>query len=138
MNRKAIILKYRTSRMIKGHKPAIIFLSRCVDKIYDGGQADFIMSLGKEYLYFQRLSFLTKKLLPKKDFKLAIDCISSYMVVQKNIVTNVLTFYTKERNFIQINYFLGTPDTCESEENIKSIIKELNARGIRHEKGSDF
>lgn len=138
MNRKEIILKYRTSRMIKGHKPAIIFLSRCVGKIYDGGQADFIMSLGKDHLYFQRLSFFSRKLLPQKDFKVPIDSISSYMVVQKNIVTKILTLYTKNRNFLQINYFIGTVDTCESEENIKSILKELNARGIQHEKGSDF
>ncbi len=136
MNRKEILLYHRTNRALKGHKPAIVYLSRTRKEIYEGGQGDFIMSLGKEYLWFQKLSFFTKNLVPKKDFKIALDDIASYLVVQKNIATRILTFYTKNRNFVELHFFIGTSDTYESEANIKLILNALEERGIRHEKGS--
>lgn len=116
---------------MKGHKAAIVSLKRNIGKIYLEGQADFIMSLGKDHLYFQRLSFFSKKLLPDKDFDLALNRIKTYHLKKINIACNSLTLYTFEKFFIEIFYCTGTADTYEGELNIKGIIKALTELGVK-------
>lgn len=134
MNRKEIILYYRTNRLLKGHKPAIIYLKQNIGKIYDGGQADFILSVRENELVFQRLSFFTKKLLPAKDFTLGIARLKSYNLREVNLVTNCLTLYTVEKFFIEIYYNTKTADTYETERNIQDIIKLLEDKNIKEMK----
>lgn len=131
MNRKQIILYYRTNRLLKGHKPAIVFLKKNMGKIYQEGQADFIMTIGKESLNFQRLSLFTKKLIPAKDFSLNISRLKAYNFRQVNLVTNCLTLYTAEKFFLEIYYNTKTADTYESENNIADIIKILEEHNIK-------
>lgn len=131
MNRKQIIMQYRTSRMLKGHRPCVIFLKQNAGKIYTQGTADFIMSIGKENLYFQRLSMFTKKLLPDKDFSFRLERIKSYNVRLVNSVVKCLTLYTFEKFYIEIFFYIRTADTYETETNIAGIIKMLEERGVK-------
>ncbi|MDE5566031.1 MAG: hypothetical protein K2I77_03485 [Anaeroplasmataceae bacterium] len=131
MNQRQTILYYRTNRLIKGRMPAIINLKRNIGKIYMGTQADFILSMGKDCLSFQRLSFFTKKLLPRHDFDLALSRIRSYELRKVNVASNCLTLYTFEKFFIEMYYFCGTSDTSETESNIKRIISRLEELGVK-------
>lgn len=130
LNRKLIILENRTKGLLKGHRPAIVFLKKNQGKIYEGGAGDFIMSIGKDALHFQRLSMFTKKLVPEKDFMLPLHRIKSYHLRTVNIITNCLTLYTTEKFYIEISYNTKTPDSYESEMNIQSILKILKERNI--------
>ncbi|MDE5855462.1 MAG: hypothetical protein K2H06_00280 [Anaeroplasmataceae bacterium] len=131
MNRKQIILQYRTSGLLKGHRPCVIFLKQNAGKIYTQGTADFIMTIGKENLHFQRLSMFTKKLLPKKDFSFHLKRIKSYNIRVVNPVVKCLTLYTFEKYYIEIFFYTGTSDTYETETNITGIIKMLEERGVK-------
>ncbi|MCM1130698.1 MAG: hypothetical protein NC310_05490 [Roseburia sp.] len=131
MNRKQIIMQYRISGMLKGHRPSVIFLKQNAGKIYTQGTADFLMTIGKENLYFQRLSLFTKKLLPEKDFSLRLERIKSYNVRLVNSVVKCFTLYTFERYYLEIFFYVGTTDTYETETNIAGIIKMLEYRGIK-------
>lgn len=140
MNRRQIILYYRTNRMLKGHKPAIVSLKKNIGKIYKGTQADFIMTLGKEYLQFQRISFFTKKLLPEQDFKIALKRIKSYRFEKINVAIRKITFYTFENFFLEIEYASGTSDTYEGETNISDTLKALESMGVKEikDEGTDL
>ncbi|MDE5715508.1 MAG: hypothetical protein K2I42_05180 [Anaeroplasmataceae bacterium] len=129
MNRKQIILEYRTSGCIKGHRPAIVYMKKNIGKIYLEGQADFILSIGKEHLYFQKLTLFLKKLQPSHDLKIAILDIASYNLRTYNLVTNCLTLYTMDRRFLEIYYNTKTADTYASEQNILKIIELLKEQG---------
>lgn len=131
MNRKQIILEYRTKRMLKGHRPGVVFLKQNKGNIYREGTADFIISIGKENIYFQRLSWFTKKLLPKKDFSISINRIKSYNLRTINPVVKCLTLYTFEKYYIEIFYYIKTNDTYETEVNIEEIIKILVTNGVK-------
>lgn len=130
MNRKQIVMEYRTSGMLKGHRPSVIYLKQNNGNIYTKGTADFIMSIGKEYLYFQRLSMFTKRLLPNKDFSIHLPRIKSYHIRIQNPVVKCLTLYTFEKFYIEIYYYIKTADTYETETNITYIIKMLEERGV--------
>lgn len=131
MNQKQIILEYRTSGQIKGHRPSIVYLKQNGGKIYTKGTADFIMSIGKEQLYFQRLSFFTKRLLPNKDFQVELSRFKSYNMRQVNPVVKCLTIYTFEKFYIEIFFYANTRNTYLSEDNIASTIKQLEERGVK-------
>ncbi|MDE7095560.1 MAG: hypothetical protein K2O23_03645 [Anaeroplasmataceae bacterium] len=131
MNRKQIVLQYRTQRLIKGHRPCVIYLKQNNGKIYTKGTADFIMSIGKENLYFQRLSLFTKRLLPEKDFFVSLARIKSYNMRQTNPVVKCLTLYTFEKYFLEIFFYIKTADTYETETNIEEIVKMLEERGVK-------
>ena len=106
MNRKELVMQYRVTRQLKGHRPTVIYLKKNIGKIYEEGTADFIMSLGKEELFFQRLSTFKKRLLPQKDFELSLARIKSYHLRDINPFTKCLTFYTAESFFIEIYYYV--------------------------------
>lgn len=131
MNRKELVMQYRTSRLLKGHRPAVIFLKKNIGKIYTEGAADFILSLGKEELYFQRLSTFTRRLLPQKDFTLSLTRIKTYHLREYNPFTKCLTLYTAENFFIEIFYYVRLADGYETEANIESLIQTLEERGVK-------
>lgn len=131
MNRKDLVMQYRAARQIKGHRPGIIFLKRNIGKIYNGGTADFIISIGKENLYFQRLSFFTKRLMPEKDLAIHLPRIKTYNLRPVNTLTKCLTLYTAEKFFIEIFYYCNLADGYETEENIASIIQMLQEQGVK-------
>lgn len=131
MNRRQTILQYRTSGKLKGHRAVIVNLKRNIGRVYNGNDATYIFTIGKDNVYFQRLSFFTKKLVPEKDFSLSISRIKSYNLREQNMVTNCLTLYTIEKCFIEIFYNTKTVDTYEGEQNILSIIKKLEEFGIK-------
>lgn len=134
MKRKEIILFFRTNRLLKGHKPAVVYLKQNRGNIYNEGQADFIFSISKDRLHFQRLSFFTKRPLPEKDFSFERENIKSMNVREVNVVTNCLTIYTFKRNFIEIYYNTKSPDTYETEDHIASIVKLLKEQGVKESK----
>ncbi len=134
MNRKQLVMQYRTTRKIKGHRPAIIFLKKNIGQIYNEGSADFMMSIGKEDLYFQRLSTFTKKLIPEKDFQLHLNRVKTYHLRQINPMTQCLTLYTAEKFFLEIFFYCNLPDGYETEANIESTIKMLEERGVKEVK----
>lgn len=139
MNRKQLVLEYRTTGKLKGHKAVVVNLNKNIGKIYNGTTANFIMTLGKEKIYFQRLSLFTRKLLPDNDFSLNINRIKSYHLREHNFVTNCLTLYTVEKYFLEIYYNTKSPDTYDGEQNILSIIKKLQELGIKdlYDEGTD-
>lgn len=134
MNRRSIVLEYRTKRMLKGLRPAVVFLKRNIGKIYLEGEANFIMTITPEELYFQRLSLFTKKLLPEKDFSIKISQLREYVRQTENYVTESVTLYTKDRLFLKIYYNSKTMDTYETEQNINEIIEKLKQKGIQEGK----
>lgn len=116
--------------MLKGLRPAVVFLKRNIGKIYLEGEANFIMTITPEELYFQRLSLFTKKLLPEKDFSIKISQLREYVRQTENYVTESVTLYTKDRLFLKIYYNSKTMDTYETEQNINEIIEKLKQKGI--------
>ncbi len=130
MDQKQVILEYRKVGAIKGHRPGVVFLKKNRGQIYNSGTADFMMSIGKEELYFQRLSFFLKNLLPKKDFQLELKSLKSYNLRQVNPVVECLSLYTTDRKYLEIFFYVGTRNTSTTETNISSIIKMLEERGV--------
>lgn len=130
MQRKEIIMDIRTSGYLKGLKPCYVFLRQNIGKIYNGTQADFIMSLKNKTLYFQKLSFFFKKLKPKDDFELNITKFKQYAIFNRTF-ENVLCLYDRNNNFIEIHYHKGIPDTYITEDNISRICKILDEEGIK-------
>lgn len=131
MNRKQIVMDMRTGGFLKGHRPAVVFLKKNIGKIYLEGTADFVLSMTEKRLHFQRLSFFTKKCLPKKDFSILKSEIKSYQHRKVNIAVECLTLYTQDRRFIEIYYYVGIVDTIETEENMKSILQNLIQNGVK-------
>lgn len=129
VNRKQIILEYRTKGLIKGHRPAIVYMKRNIGKIYLEGQADFIFSIGKENLHFQKLTLFLKKLKPVQDLSVPIQEVTSFHHRTLNLVTNCLTLYTKDKHFLEVYYNTKTADTYASEQNIVKIIEMLKEKG---------
>lgn len=130
MQRKEIIMNIRSSGQLKGLKPCFVFLRQNIGKIYTGTQADFIMSLKNNTLYFQKLSFLFRKLKPKDDFELNIKMFKEYAILKRTL-ENILCLYDHKKNFIEIHYHKGIADTYITEDNIARICKVLDDAGIK-------
>lgn len=131
MNRKAIIMELRGNRLLKGRKPAVVFLKINGGQIYKGSQSDFVLTISDKYITFQKLSAFLKKLEPKKDFKIERSMIKSYNLRDINVATKCLTLYTVERKYVEIYYNVGLRDNIESQDNIKRIIDELVLSGVK-------
>ena len=130
MQRKEIIMNVRSSGYLKGLKPCYVFLRQNIGKIYNGTQADFIMSLKNKVLYFQKISFFFKKLKPKDDFELNITKFKEYAIFEKTF-ENILCLYDRNNNFIEIHYHKGIPDTYITEDNISRMCKLFDEAGIK-------
>lgn len=130
MQRRQIIMNLRTSGHLKGVKPCMVFLKNNLGKIYNEGQADFVMSIKDDKLFFQKITFLFKKLKPKDDFELNLNNIVEYTLIERSLY-NVLCLYDNKKRYIEINYHKGIADTFPTEDNICRIIKSLEGRGIK-------
>ena len=135
MDRRNIVQTLRINGMLKGVKPCVIFLKHNYGKIYLNGMATFVMSMKNNKLYFQRLSTFFHDLKPKDDFELDLTRFESYVHVERSYY-NILCLYAKSRDYIEINYDKGTPDTYPTEDNIRRIIEELIKLGIKENKGN--
>ncbi len=140
MQRKAIVMNVRTSGLLKGVKPCVIFLKNNIGKIYNEGQSDFILTIkNNRYLNFQKLSFFLHRLKPKEDFTLDLNNFKEYSFV-KHMYHNTLCIYDYKKRFIEIHYHKGIEDTFPTEDNMSRIIKILEEKGIKEinlDKGFD-
>ena len=136
MKRIQIVHNLRVSGRLKGKKPAIVFLKRNQGQIYNKGVAYFVMTEKNNKLNFQRLTTFTKSLKPEDDFSIDLTDFKKYIFVKRSFY-NILCLYNSKRQFIEINYDRGTPDTYPSEENIALIIDMLEKMGIKEIKGDE-
>ena len=131
MNQKELILKYRTAGLLKGHRPCVILLKKNNGKIYMESAADFLMTIGKENLHFQRLSLFSKKLLPEKDFAVSLARLKSYNLRQVGMVMKCLTLYTVEKFYLEVFFYFNTRDSYVTNDNMASIIKMLEEKCVK-------
>jgi len=136
MNRRRIIQNLRVSGRLKGKKPAIVFLKKNVGGIYKGGIAYFVMTEKNGMLNFQRLTTFTKSLKPELDFSVELKDFKKYLYVQRGFY-NILCLYNTKKQFLEINYDRGTPDTYQSEENISLLIDMLEKMGVKEIKTNE-
>ena len=129
MDKKEFIQRLRANRIIKGNRPTYIYLRKNVGNIYRGKRSDFILSINKNELYFQKITFF-KGLKPKDDFILNIKDFIHFKIITYNILFSSLCLYDKDRNFIEINYDTRRKDSYETEVNMNDIVKRLVDAGI--------
>lgn len=130
MQRRRIVMELRTSGKLKGGKPCMVYLKNNLGKIYNEGQADFVMTLKNDTLNFQRITFILKRLKPADDFSVNLKTIKEYALFNKTFY-NILCLYDINNRFIEIHYNKGIPDTYPTEDNISRIIKVLEEKGIK-------
>lgn len=130
MNRKQIIMDLRANGKLKGVKPCMVFLKNNLGQIYTEGQADFVMSIKGDTLYFQKITLFLKRLKPKDDFSVNLNNFKEYAFFQKAL-SNTLCLYDDKKRFLEINYNKGIPDTYMTEDNISRIIKIIEEKGIK-------
>ncbi len=130
MNRTQIIQNLRVSGRLKGKKPAVIFLKKNEGGIYNKGVAYFVMTEKNGKLNFQRLTSITKSLKPEDDFSIELKDFCEYIFVKKSFY-NILCLYNNKKQYLEINYDRGTPDTYKTEENISLLIDMLNEMGYK-------
>ena len=130
MNRTRIIQNLRVSGRLKGKKPAIVFLKKNDGEIYDKGIAYFVMTEKDGKLNFQRLTTFTKSLKPELDFSIELKDFKQYLFAQRSFY-NILCLYNTKKQYIEINFDKGTPDTYQSEDNIASLIQMLEKMGVK-------
>ena len=137
MDKHQILMDLRNEHKLKGLKPCFVILSSANGKLYTGSTSDFIMSLKKGVLYFQRLSMFLHNLKTKDDVSYPINIFIEYNIIKKNGFTSMLYLYTKEGNYIQISYQTGLSDTQSTEYNLSKILEELEENGIKQVKTED-
>ena len=130
MQHRAIIMELRNTGKLKGVKPCVVYLKRNMGNIYREGQADFVMTINKNMLNFQKLSFFLKKLKPNDDFSIDLRIIKEYTFVSRTF-NNTLCLYDSNKRFIEIHYNKGIADTYITEDNVSRIIKVLEEMGIK-------
>ena len=129
MDKKEFIQMLRANRIIKGNRPAYIFLRKNFGNIYKGRRSDYIFSISKHQLFFQKVT-LFKGLKPKSDFILNVNDFIHYKIINYNMLFNSLCLYDKEGNFIEINYETSRKDSYETEVNMNDIVKRLEEAGL--------
>lgn len=131
MQRRRIVMDLRTSGLLKGVKPCVIYLKNNLGKIYNEGQADFVLTIkNNRFLNFQKLSFFLHRLKPKDDFTLDLNNFKEYSFFQ-HMYYNTLCIYDNHKRFIEIHYNKGVSDTYPTEDNMSRIIKILEEKGIK-------
>ena len=129
MNKEQFIQKLRADRIVKGNRPAYVYLRKNFGNIYNGGRSDFILSIRNNELIFQKIT-LFKGLKPSSDFKLKISDFKSFKFISYNMLVNVLCLYDHNRNFIEIYYDTKRSDSYETEVNMNDIVKRLVDAGV--------
>ncbi len=136
MNRTQIVQNLRVSGRLKGKKPAVVFLKKNLGQIYTKGMAYFVMTEKNGMLNFQRLTAFTKSLKPEEDFSINLKDYKNYLFAKRNFY-NILCLYNSKRQFIEINFDKGIPDTYQSEDNIAALIEMMEKMGIKELKIDD-
>ena len=136
MDKKEFIQTLRSNRIIKGNRPAYVYLRKNFGNIYKGRKSDFILSIRKNELHFQKVT-LFKGLRPKDDFTLNINDFVHFKFIAYNILFNSLCLYDKDRNFIEIHYDTKRKDSYETEVNMDDIVKRLAEAGLTPLKDSE-
>ena len=129
MDKKEFIQYLRNNRIIKGNRPAYIYLKKNFGNIYKGKKSSFILSIRNNELIFQKVT-LFKGLKPKDDFILNIKNFKHYKFLALGILFNVLYLYDNDRNFIEIYYDIRRKDSRETEVNMNDIVKKLVEAGL--------
>ncbi len=123
MEKREILLTLRREGKLKGHKPCFVYLKHNLGKIYNDGNAKFIMSLKDDKLYFQRLT-LFNNIKESDDFSLNCKRFKEYLLVDKTISMTLILFDINGL-FIEINYKSRRKDSGTTEDNIMRILDEL-------------
>ena len=129
MTKKEFIQYLRVNRIIKGNRPAFVTLKKSFGNIYKGKKSDFIMSITKKELIFQKVTIF-KGLKPELDFSLNISDIKHYNITSYQGIFNILCLYDHNRNFLEINFDGVTQEARENAINIDDIIKRLAEAGV--------
>ena len=129
MTKKEFIQYLRVNRIIKGNRPAFVTLKKSFGNIYKGKKSDFIMSITKKELIFQKVTIF-KGLKPELDFSLNISDIKHYNITSYQGIFNILCLYDHNRNFLEINFDGVTQEARENAINIDDIIKRLVEAGV--------
>ena len=129
MTKKEFIQHLRVNRIIKGNRPAYVTLKKSFGNIYKGKKSDFIMSITKKELIFQKVTIF-KGLKPELDFSLNISDIKHYNITSYQGIFNILCLYDHNRNFLEINFDGVTQEARENAINIDDIIKRLVEAGV--------
>ena len=130
MDKKEFIQYLRINRIIKGNRPAFIYLKKNFGNIYNGKKSNFILSIRKNELIFQKVTFF-KGLKPQDDFILDLNNFLYHKVIKYNILFNSLCLYDNDKNFIEIFFDINRKDSHETEINISDIIKKIIEFGIK-------
>lgn len=138
MDHKEIINKYRSAGQIKGVKPAIVRLRTNKMSLFTDSTGNFIISMKKNVLYFQRLSVVFKKFIPNLDFQLNLLNFKQYQLVALNKLVYCLYLFDKKDRFIEIFFNYGTPETYISYDAILRMIKEFEKIGITEMKSGEY
>ena len=129
MTKKEFIQHLRVNRIIKGNRPAYITLKKNFGNIYKGKKSDFIMSITKKHLIFQKVTIF-KGLKPELDFALNISDLKHFNITSYQGVFNTLCLYDSERNFLEIHFDGISQESRENTINIDDIIKRLAEAGV--------
>ncbi len=134
MNRRNIVQNLRVSGRLNGKKPAVVFLKKQEGGIYNKGVAYFVMAERNGMLNFQRLSTFRKNLVPEEDFSIELKQFNRYFFVKRSFYNILCLYNDKKRQYIEINYDKGTPDTYPTEENVAFLIDMLEKMGVKEAK----
>ncbi len=129
MTKKEFIQTLRVNRIIKGNRASYITLKKNFGNIYKGKKSDFIMSITKNELYFQKVTIF-KGLKPELDFKLNISEIKHFNVTSYQGLFNTLCLYDHDRNFLEIHFDGISKESRENVVNINDIIDRLVQAGV--------
>lgn len=130
MDKKEFVQYLRNNRIIKGNRPAYVYLKKNFGNIYNGKRSDFVLSVRKNELIFQKVTMF-KGLRPQEDFILDLNNFIHYKLISYNILFNSLCLYDKDRNFIEIYFDINRKDSYDTEVNMSDIIKRIQEAGIQ-------
>ena len=129
MDKQQFIQELRSNRIIKGNRPAFVYLRKKVGNIYKGKTANFILSIRGNELFLQRVTFF-KGLRPKEDITLNLNDFVNFRFISYNMFFSSLCLYNKDRNYYEINYDTNRSDSYQTEVNMNDIVKRIKEAGL--------
>lgn len=128
LDRRSILLEMRKSSQLKGVKPCFVLVKyKTEERTYSG---EYILSMNKTVLYFQKISKFFSLLHPKDDFQMDITKYCAYKFLHLRGRSN-FTLYKEDGETFSIDYMTGTRETFATEDNMVRIAKELKALGLQ-------
>lgn len=137
MDYKAITLKLRTARLLRGERPCVVTVPKNKGKIYSGKKDElYVMTLTNDrMLYFHGITKFFKDYDPKRDFKIKIDGLVAYTKEDKTKSVCEYTFSSKNGGlYFPIRVIHGVKGTYETDVNMEYILRKLYSYGVREEK----